>query len=399
VEVIEALNNDEIDIGLGISITWKRALEVDFTQPIVDGSLRIMTRNRSGMNIWELFMPFHWTLWVSILILALVNGHIIWLVERDSNSYYFPKFYFSGIREGLWFSFMNLMSMDDGVVRSFPGKIVKFASTFTGVILIAIYTATVASLLTTGDISSRIVGPQDLIGVKVGSNYGSTASEYVAGYGGMQLILFPNAHDAFMALKGGKVPAIIMDYPVLVYYSRLYPDPSMTIVESILEYDLIGLAMRRNSTMIATLNGVIVSLTQTGYSGQLSDKWIGQPKRSSMTSYDFFDTIGLWVWMGFWCIVGVVAFLLKKYVIKKSYKKLSWYSSWGGEESKLPTDDAETPEKPLLSVRHSRRRYNQLLAKYTESEPPSESEAPPSPSTMPSLSIQEEESAYEEDIM
>lgn len=120
IEVINALKNNEIDIGLGLSITWKRALEVDFTQPIVDGSLRIMTKTRSGMNIWELFMPFHWSLWVTILVLAFVTGHIIWLVERDSNSFYFPKFYLSGIREGLWFSFMNLMMMDDAVVRSFP---------------------------------------------------------------------------------------------------------------------------------------------------------------------------------------------------------------------------------------------------------------------------------------
>jgi hypothetical protein len=125
IEVINALKNDEIDIGLGLSITWKRALEVEFTQPIVDGSLRIMTKNRTGLNIWEMFMPFHWSLWVTILIIALINGNIIWLVERDSNSHYFPKFYFSGIREGLWFSFMNLMMMDDAVVRSFPVRKTK----------------------------------------------------------------------------------------------------------------------------------------------------------------------------------------------------------------------------------------------------------------------------------
>lgn len=120
IEVIEGLKKGDIDIGLGLSITWKRALEVDFTQPIVDGSLRIMTKYRTGVNVFELFMPFHWSLWVTILIIAVINGHIIWLVERDSNSYYFPKFYLSGIREGLWFSFMNLMMMDDAVVRSFP---------------------------------------------------------------------------------------------------------------------------------------------------------------------------------------------------------------------------------------------------------------------------------------
>lgn len=122
-DVITALKAGYIDIGLGISITWKRASEVEFTQPIADGSLRIMTYYASKINIWEMFMPFHWSLWITILIVALVNGHIVWWVERDSNTTYFPKFYFSGIREGLWFSFMNMMMMDDAVVRSFPVRL------------------------------------------------------------------------------------------------------------------------------------------------------------------------------------------------------------------------------------------------------------------------------------
>jgi hypothetical protein len=133
--VINALKNDQIDIGLGLSITWKRATEVDFTQPIVDGSLRIMTKYHSAMNIWEMFMPFNWTLWVAILVLALINGHIIWWVERDSNTAYFPKFYLSGVREGLWFSFMNLMMMDDAVVRSLPVRKTLLSSPTNGLSL------------------------------------------------------------------------------------------------------------------------------------------------------------------------------------------------------------------------------------------------------------------------
>lgn len=270
---------------------------------------------------------------------------------------------------------------------------VKFGSTFTGVILIAIYTATVASLLTTGDINTQITGPQDLIGTKVGSNYGSTAAEYVSSYGGMQLSLFPNGRDAFLALKNGKVPAIILDYPVLVYYSRLYRDPSLTIVDAILEYDLIGLAMRQNSSMIATLNGEIVGLTQTGYSSQLMDKWVGQPKRSSTTSYDIFDTIGLWVWMTFWMVAGLAAFVLKKFVIKKSYKKTSWYKSWGGDDKSLKDEEAKDPaEKPLLSVIDSTSDLNQSLATYSESD--DETAGP----RAPKLSIQDE-STYEDDVM
>lgn len=215
-------------------------------------------------------------------------------------------------------------------------------------ILIAIYTATVASVLTTGDLSNRVVGPQDLIGHKVGSNYGSTAADYVTNYGGMQLVLYPTGKDAFFALKQDKVPAIILDYPVLVYYSRLYNEPGLEIVSSILEYDMIGLAMRPNSTMIQTLNGVIVGLTQTGYSSQLSLKWIGEPKRPMTQAYDVFDTVGLWIWMVFWAICGIVAFLLKKYVVKKNYKHVKWYSALGGDEDAVRKEETEDENAHLL---------------------------------------------------
>jgi hypothetical protein len=244
------------------------------------------------------------------------------------------------------------------------GKFVKFGSTFIGVILIAIYTANVASVLTTGDINNRILGPSDLIGVKVGSNFGSTAADYVAGYGGMQLTLYPTSADAFLALKAGKVPAIILDYPVLVYYSRLYAAPGLSIIDNILEYDLVGLAMRQNSTLIPTLNGVIVGLTQTGYSSQLSDKWVGQPKRAVTSSYDFFDTAGLWIWQAFWIFIGVTAFILKKYVIKKTYKKTSWYSSLGGVQD---PDESDGETKPLISKVRSPR-LAQSLSTYSEGE-------------------------------
>jgi hypothetical protein len=262
------------------------------------------------------------------------------------------------------------------------------------VILIAIYTATVASVLTTGDLNNRVLGPQDLIGTKVGSNYGSTAADYVANYGGMQLTLFPSGKDAFLALKHGKIPSIILDYPVLVYYSRLYSEPGLTIVDSILEYDLIGLAMRQNSSFIPTLNGVIVGLTQTGYSSQLSDKWIGQPKRAITTSYDVYDTVGLWIWMLFWAVAGLAAFILKKFLVKKAYKKTSWYESWGGDLADLPNDDESS--KPLLTLHPKHHdELNQSLATYSEGE---ETDAETRSPQLPQLNINNG-SAYEDDVM
>lgn len=208
-------------------------------------------------------------------------------------------------------------------------------------ILISIYTATVASVLTTGDFSNRITGPQDLVGYKVGTNYGSTASEYVANYGGMKMALYPSAADTFAALRAGKVTAIILDYPVLVYYSRILNDPGLSLVDAILEYDFVGLAMRQNSTLIPTLNGAIVGLTQGGFSTQLTDKWVGEPKRPPTQAYDFFDTVGLWIWMFFWIIAGVLAFVAKKYCVRKSYKHTSWYGRWGGDEKARQEEDAK----------------------------------------------------------
>lgn len=227
-----------------------------------------------------------------------------------------------------------------------------------------------ASVLTTGDFTNRITGPQDLVGSKVGTSYGSTAADYVANYGGMNMALYPSGLDTFLALKNGKVPAIILDYPVLVYYSRIYNDPGLTIVESILEYDLIGLATRQNMSLIPSLNGVIVSLTQAGYSNQLTDKWVGQPKRPASQAYDIYDTIGLWIWMLFWVLAGVIAFVAKKYLIKKSYKHTSWYGKWGGDEAARNLEDeedaAEEDKKRLLTIKHAQ--SSDSFAEYSEGE-------------------------------
>lgn len=238
-----------------------------------------------------------------------------------------------------------------------------------------------------------------MVGSKVGTNYGSTAAEYVANYGGMNMAVYPSGHDAFMALKQGKVPAIILDYPVLVYYSRIYSDPGLTIINTILEYDFIGLAMRQNQSLIPSLNGVIVSLTQTGYSNQLMDKWVGQPKRPASQAYDIYDTLGLWIWMLFWILCGVVAFLVKKYLIKKTYKHTTWYGRWGGDEIARAEEDVEDAakdeQKRLLTLRHHKSADS--FAAYSDGEEETDTDAASTP-VKRQLSLNNGDS-YESDAM
>jgi ABC-type amino acid transport substrate-binding protein len=106
INVLDKLVNQEIDIAIGsITVTNKNVTRFDFTQPIYQDTLTILTPIKS-QTLWGIIKPFlTWAFFSSVIVIWLclfIVGNLLWLAERHHNSEQFPNSYLKGVAEGMW---------------------------------------------------------------------------------------------------------------------------------------------------------------------------------------------------------------------------------------------------------------------------------------------------------
>ena len=117
---IEAVGQGDVDLAIGpISITPDRLAnpKIDFTQPYFHGEEGLMIPMRPP-SLWSRFSPFFgWAALSSLgglMVLLFVVGNLIWLAERRRNSEHFPRPYFKGVGNGMWFALVTLTTVGYG---------------------------------------------------------------------------------------------------------------------------------------------------------------------------------------------------------------------------------------------------------------------------------------------
>jgi len=116
-EQLDAVRSGRTDAALGaISITAEREAAFDFSFPMYDSGLQILTRPETP-SVWaqllELFSTTVLYLLLVLIVLLVVVGHIVWLVERRTNDD-FPHSYLAGVWEGIWWAIVTMTTIGYG---------------------------------------------------------------------------------------------------------------------------------------------------------------------------------------------------------------------------------------------------------------------------------------------
>ena len=64
---------------------------------------------------------------VLIVLLAVIAGHVVWLVERRRNSDHFPRAYVPGVTQGMWWAAVTMTTVGygDTVTHTRGGRLVS----------------------------------------------------------------------------------------------------------------------------------------------------------------------------------------------------------------------------------------------------------------------------------
>ena len=277
-EQLEAVASGEADAGIAaISMTAEREEVIDFSHPYFDSGLLIMTTpSTSGVlrnMLGVLFSRSFLSALGALFVLVLIVGHIIWLFERKNNPN-FPKRYFPGVWEGIWWSAITVTTVGygDKIPRARIGRLLGLFWMFAGLFVIANFTATVTSQLTISQLQSAINGPEDLPGKRIATVEGSTAAQYLQEnripFMGVTLI-----EDAYEMLRQDDVDAVVYDAPVLLYYIVSADLGTFTIAGEMFNQETYGIALPENSPYENEINRALLALKEDGTYDAIYDKW------------------------------------------------------------------------------------------------------------------------------
>jgi len=277
-EQLANLQEGQAEIAIAaISMTPEREEVVDFSYPYYRSGLQILVDNRPVSALLGLLPAF-----VTSRLLAVIGGllfimvivaHLVWLAERKENPD-FPESYLPGVWEGLWWSAVTMTTVGygDKRVKGVWGRILGMFWMFSGIFLIANFTAGVTAELTVSELQGSIESIEDLPGKKVATVVGTTSAEFLqeqrTPFRGVETI-----NEAYDLLERGHIEAIVYDAPVLQYYAATADRDSVRLVGQTIKPEDYGIALPSNSPHEEDINRALLQIIASGTYQEISDQW------------------------------------------------------------------------------------------------------------------------------
>ena len=280
--MLDATRSKEANLAIAaISITADREIDWDFSQPMFDAGLQILTPAegmRTGIVaaiVAGVFSSAGLPILGLVLLIILVPAHLVWFFERRNSTGLLTRpSYVPGIFEACWWAASTLATQADQMPRTALARIVAVIWMFASVVFIAYFTATVTSSLTLQQLRGDINGPEDLPGKRVATVQGSTSAEYLRRHN-VDPAEFSKVEDAFQAIQQGQADAVVYDAPVLLYYASHEGKGKVQTVGNIFRKESYGILFPSNSPYRKRVNEALLKIRENGTYDQLYTKWFG----------------------------------------------------------------------------------------------------------------------------
>jgi len=281
-ELLEATRSKELDLAIAaISITAEREIDWDFSQPMFDAGLQILTPaqgTQSGLVaaiIAGVFSSAVLPILGLVLLMILIPAHLVWFFERkNSTGMLTHRSYVPGIFEACWWAASTLATQADQMPRAALARIVAVIWMFASVVFIAYFTAAVTSSLTLQQLRGDINGPEDLPGKRVATVKGSTSMDYLRSRN-IEAMEFTNVEEALQAIHQGSADAVVYDAPVLLYYASHGGKGKAQVVGNVFRKESYGILFPSNSAYRKPVNEALLKIRENGTYDRLYGKWFG----------------------------------------------------------------------------------------------------------------------------
>lgn len=279
--LLDDTRSGQFDVGVGaVTVTAQRELLFDFSHPFYTTGFGIAVPKHHGTAWFAVLKKFvSWQFLSVILTLALlllVVGFIVWLFERRHNPEMFGGKPHHGIGSSFWWAAVTMTTVGYGDLapRTLGGRIVGLVWMFAGVIIISSFTASITTSLTINQLPGAIQGPRDLVGQTVAVLPNSTAAAYLREHH-ITARDYPGMEQALAAVVAGQADAVVYDAPILRYYVHKDFSGKLGVLPVTFERQDYALVMPLASPLRKPIDQQLVKIIQSPQWQDVLGKYLG----------------------------------------------------------------------------------------------------------------------------
>ena len=281
VDIMKKLRTGECDLSPAIALSGEEAGEIEFTEPYLFSYGAVLTARKSLLQSLGTFHGILMNKRVLAIILAMLGGMIFFslllmFVERKHEKGHFSGPSVKGFGSALWFSAVTMTTVGygDKTPLSLLGRLVTFFWMLAGVLIIAVFTGTVASSLTRAEMKEGIVSFGDLPRFKVGCVAGSRM-DFLLQERGIPAQRFNTYDEIKNASEKGLITAFAGDIVPLQYMMNRNPDLKCdlyTLPDSAMIY---AFATRQGLLQLSAINRELLKISLLPDWRSKSERWTG----------------------------------------------------------------------------------------------------------------------------
>jgi polar amino acid transport system substrate-binding protein len=278
--LIDGVAEGKFDIAVAaLTVTAGRAQILDFTQPFYATGLGIAVPaggEASWAPIIRTLTSFGFAQAIASLVgLALAVGILVWLFERRHNED-FGGGVTKGLSSGVWWSTVAMTQRSTGNFgpQTLPGRIVAIVWMVGSIVTIAVFTASITSVLTIRHLQGAVHGVSDLSTVRVGAMVG-TSTEDALIHQQIAYRKFASLPDGLDALRARKLDAFVYDKPLLAWAIRQRYASSVDLVDATFDPQEYAFVLPRNSPLRNALDVAILNAVHSDWWEQTVFRYLG----------------------------------------------------------------------------------------------------------------------------
>ncbi|XP_043691949.1 glutamate receptor 3.4-like isoform X2 [Telopea speciosissima] len=358
-ELVHMIIENKFDAVVGdITITTNRTRILDFTQPYVESGLIVVTPVKViKSTAWAFLKPFTFQMWCVTGAFFLFVGAVVWILEHRINAEFRgpPR---QQLVTVFWFSFSTMFFSHRENTLSTLGRFVLLIWLFVVLIINSSYTASLTSILTVQQLSSRIEGIDSLISSSdpIGIQDGSFARNYLIdelNIAESRIKSLKSEESYLDALqrgpKNGGVAAIVDELP---YVDVFLSDNNCKFQAVGQEFTKSGwgFAFPRDSPLAVDLSTAILKLSENGDLQRIHDKWLSHNLCSAQSSQVDSSRLSLKSFWGLFMICGIACFIALLVFCTRLFCQ---YRKYGpndevGEDDEIERDRSNTSSRRSL---------------------------------------------------
>lgn len=273
--VQKAVEQGAVDVSAaGLAITSEREERFDFSDPYFVFNQTVAVNADQQPSIIQVLRAtiFSWgflSVLFLVLAVALMGAFVLWLFERKGDSDHYGSKDIKAFARAIFWSTMVLSgrefptSIGWSIVSpvTFAGRLFGIIWMVVGIILISLFTATAASMLTSRQLQSIVNSPDDLRHVRVGTVIGAAAQD-ILNRRNIKHTAYNTPLELVKALAEHHVDAAVYGGTTLSYYAKLFNN-KIVVLRFSLRQDFAAIPVPAGSPLRKPINRAILKVLES----------------------------------------------------------------------------------------------------------------------------------------